>query len=225
MSNYYYLVSLLLLSSSWPCSVQGRSSYGSSSGTAQIVGTKGTPSSATIQSNHHHLFDTLRTKEPEGEDTNYSMYCSSSPIAPSSATASGATETTGTGRTTGSPFHLFSVEQHQSFAHDGFLIVRDLFPRPMLDELINAGETFMANTQKMEAYFTSIEMGMIFQAGNGSGHQQEGGSSATSGTNHTTNSNHTITKAFRNVAFDSILPQAAAELMQLSPSQHVRVLR
>lgn len=201
--SYYYLVSLFL--SSWASAVQGSGS----SGAAQIVGATGTTSSTTIP-NPHHLLSTLRTGRDE-EDDSHSATCSSSNTAPTVTSATGITQWMGAS--------LFSVEQHESFAKDGFLIVQDLFPRQMLDELTSAGESFMANTQKMEAYFSSIEMGMIFQAGSGGTHGSAGG------TNTNSNNNRTITKAFRNVAFDSVLPQAAAELMQLSPSQHVRVLR
>jgi hypothetical protein len=48
-------------------------------------------------------------------------------------------------------------------------------------------------------------MGMIFQAG--------------------IRVNQTITRAFRNVALESVLPRAAAELMQLESTDSVRILR
>jgi hypothetical protein len=185
------LVSLLL--SSWLCRLGAAGAT-----TAQIVGTGTSSAPATVPA--PHLLGTGRTGRG-GEENNHSLYCASPDAASTTTTASRAP-----------PGGLFTAHQHESFARDGFLVAHDLFPRAMLEELTGAGEAFMANAQKMEAYFSSIEMGMIFQAGGGDGPSAG-------------NTNRTITKAFRNVAFDSVLPRAAAELMQLSPSQHVRVLR
>lgn len=99
---------------------------------------------------------------------------------------------------------LFSEEHHAMFERDGFLVVSGLLEEEM-DGLVNAGDLFLQATQKMKSYFSTIEMGMIFQAGKAE--------------------NDTVTKAFRRVALDSILPQAVAELMRLPKSSSVRVLR
>lgn len=185
-NRFFYLVSLLLSS----CACLG----GAGASTSHIVGTRtSTPVSATVS--NRPLLDSLRMGRDE-EESNESMSRPGQNTAPTA---------------TSLPTGLFTLQQHESFARDGFLVMSDMLEVPMLQDLTSAGEAFMANAQKMDAYFSSIEMGMIFQAG-----------SDVSGANNT---NHTVTKAFRKVAFDSVLPRAAAELMQLSPSQHVRVLR
>jgi hypothetical protein len=74
-----------------------------------------------------------------------------------------------------------------------------------LNELVDAAEAFVSHSKKMKAYFSAVEMGMIFQTGS--------------------MYNETSTKAFRRVALDSILPQAAAELMRLGKDSSVRLLR
>jgi hypothetical protein len=99
---------------------------------------------------------------------------------------------------------LFSTEQHEAFDRDGFLLVSNMLDVTMLKELVNASNDFVSQTKKMKAYFSSVELGMIFQAGE---------------------TNRTVTEAFRHVALNSILPHAAAELMRLDPSQRVRVIR
>lgn len=100
---------------------------------------------------------------------------------------------------------LFSADQHDAYERDGFLVVSNLLDTQILQEIVAAGNDFLTQINKMESYFTSIEMGMIFQAGN--------------------QVNQTITRAFRNVALESFLPRAAAELMRLDASESVRVLR
>jgi hypothetical protein len=100
---------------------------------------------------------------------------------------------------------LFSADQHRAFERDGFLVVSNLLGPGMLRDVIMAGNDFLSRTNKSDSYFTSIEMGMIFQAG--------------------IRVNQTITRAFRNVALESVLPRAAAELMQLESTDSVRVLR
>lgn len=100
---------------------------------------------------------------------------------------------------------LFSAEQHHAFERDGFLVVSDLLDAEMLQEIVTAGDNFLDQTNKMESYFASIEMGMIFQAGS--------------------QVNRTITQPFRKVALESRLPDAAAELMRLEPTESIRVLR
>jgi hypothetical protein len=105
---------------------------------------------------------------------------------------------------------LFTREQHESFGRDGFVIVsNNMLGGAMLNELVNASNDFLLESNKMKSYFTAVELGMIFQA---------------SKSNNTNNNN--ITRAFRNVALHSVLPRAAAELMQLDPSnERVRVIR
>lgn len=100
---------------------------------------------------------------------------------------------------------LFTPDQLLLFDRDGFLIVSDLLLDEMKD-LISAGDAFVRASKKMNAYFSTIEMGMIFQAG-------------------MMVANDTITSDFRRVALDSILPQAVAELMRLSKDSNIRVLR
>jgi hypothetical protein len=75
-----------------------------------------------------------------------------------------------------------------------------------MEDFVAAGDAFMADAKKMKSYFSKVEMGMIFQAGKSANQA-------------------TITKAFRHIAFDTILPQAVAELMHLPPTERVRVLR
>jgi hypothetical protein len=194
---------------------------------------------ATVLSSSPPLLDPHAMGRRGGEErNNHSM--SSCPrqnaaapavVATAAAAATDGDYSTPTATAGGGDGLLFSTEQHQSFARDGFLLVSDLLDVTMLQELTGAGNAYMAGAQKMDAYFSSIEMGMIFQAGGSSNSNSDGSSSATTGggssssssSNNTTN--QTITRAFRNVAFDSVLPRAAAELMQLSPSEHVRVLR
>jgi hypothetical protein len=99
---------------------------------------------------------------------------------------------------------LFTKDQLSDFDRDGFLVVSGLLEDEM-DDLISAGDTYIRNSKAMKAYFSSIEMGMIFQAG--------------------TKVNDTMTSAFRRAALDSLIPQAVAELMRLPPGSTVRVLR
>jgi hypothetical protein len=106
---------------------------------------------------------------------------------------------------TGLATKLFTADQHQAFERDGFLVVSGLLDGDM-DDFVEAGDAFVANTKAMKAYFSSLGFGMIFQAGKASNHQ-------------------TVTKAFRHIALDTLLPQAAAELMRLPPTERVRVLR
>jgi hypothetical protein len=125
------------------------------------------------------------------------------------------------------PSRMFSEEQHQSFQRDGFLIVSDLLDKQVLEDIVEAGEDFVDQARVVDSYFSVIEMGMIFQAGGGRtagstkhepGHEND---------HHPTamRLNRNITKAFREVALRSILPRAAAELMQLNQTEQVRVLR
>ena len=99
---------------------------------------------------------------------------------------------------------LLTHDQLSNFDRDGFLVVSGLL-EDEIDDLMSAGNTYVRTTKAMKAYFSSIEMGMIFQAG--------------------TLANDTMTSAFRRVAFDSFIPQAVAELMRLTPGSTVRVLR
>jgi hypothetical protein len=119
---------------------------------------------------------------------------------------------------------LFSVKQHGTFERDGFLVVSDLLGRDVLDEVVTASHDFVAHHKKkhMKSYFSLIEMGMIFQAGS-----RNTSRPLTSNEDTTTHTvlNQTITKAFRKVALESILPRAAAELMRLTDQEQVRVLR
>lgn len=101
-------------------------------------------------------------------------------------------------------YRIFDEDQHASFEKHGFLVVSNLLDEE-LDPLVSASEAFVGASKKSKAYFSSIEMGMIFQAGD--------------------MHNETITKAFRRVALDSVLPQAASELMGLTRESRVRVLR
>eukprot|EP00529_Nitzschia_sp_RCC80_P019167 CAMPEP_0113520992 /NCGR_PEP_ID=MMETSP0014_2-20120614/44398_1 /TAXON_ID=2857 /ORGANISM="Nitzschia sp." /LENGTH=517 /DNA_ID=CAMNT_0000418913 /DNA_START=69 /DNA_END=1622 /DNA_ORIENTATION=+ /assembly_acc=CAM_ASM_000159 len=115
---------------------------------------------------------------------------------------------------------LFSAEQHQAFQRDGFLVISGLLDGTykynnngnhqkvgrhnyvnnneegsLLARLVQSGDEFVSSREKMDAYFSSIEMGMIFNGG------------------PTTN----VTDTFRKVAIESIIPTAAAELLQLDP--------
>ena len=99
---------------------------------------------------------------------------------------------------------IFDEDQHASFEKQGFLVVSNLLDEE-LDPLVRASDAFVGASKKSKAYFSSIEMGMIFQAGD--------------------LHNETSTKAFRRVALDSVLPQAASELMGLTGESRVRVLR
>ncbi len=99
---------------------------------------------------------------------------------------------------------LFTEDQLTMFDEQGFLVVSGLLQDEM-DDLVDAAEAFVGVSKKMKTYFSALEMGMIFQTGS--------------------THNDTSTKAFRRVALDSILPQAAAELMRLGMDSSVRVLR
>lgn len=99
---------------------------------------------------------------------------------------------------------LLTHDQLSNFDRDGFLVVSGLL-EDEIDDLMSAGNTYVRNTKAMKAYFSSIEMGMIFQAG--------------------TSANDTTTSSFRRVALDSLIPQVVAELMRLSPGSTVRILR
>jgi hypothetical protein len=113
-------------------------------------------------------------------------------------------EKVGGGHSTCTSSALFDEEEHAMFERDGFLAVSGRLEEE-IEGLVNAGEAFLQASKKMNSYFSSIEMGMIFRAGKVG--------------------NDTITQAFRRVAFDSILPRAVAELMRLPKSSSVRVLR
>lgn len=99
---------------------------------------------------------------------------------------------------------LFTIEDHRRFDRDGFLVVRGLLDKEIVD-LAEAGDALVEAADKSPSYFSSVEMGVVFRAGNGL----------------ETN----VTNAFRQVAFDSILPRAVAELLHLDKSSSVRVLR
>jgi hypothetical protein len=99
---------------------------------------------------------------------------------------------------------LFTEDQLSMFDEQGFLVVSGLLQDEM-DGLVDAAEAFVGVSKKTNGYFSSLEMGMIFQTGS--------------------THNDTSTKAFRRVALDSILPQAVAELMRLGTDSSVRVLR
>ena len=99
---------------------------------------------------------------------------------------------------------MFTYEHHEQFERDGFLVVSGLLD-DQLEEFVNAGDEYASNAKKSAAYFSIIDMGLVFDAGK-------------------SEDTH-ITKAFRNVAFESKLPQAVAELMRLPPTQNVRLLR
>ena len=103
------------------------------------------------------------------------------------------------------PTRFFSDDEHRAFERDGFLIVSDMLDPQTLQELVMASHCFLDQTKKVDSYFSSIEMGMIFQAGD--------------------QVNQTITRAFRKVALESSFPSAAAELMGVGPTESVRVLR
>jgi len=95
---------------------------------------------------------------------------------------------------------LFSEEQLSTFDEEGFLVVSGLLLDDEMNDLVAAAEAHFNATKKIKAYFSALEMGMIFH-------------------------NETFAKPFRRVALDSILPQAAAELMCLGKDSRVRVLR
>jgi len=99
---------------------------------------------------------------------------------------------------------LFTKEQHESFQKDGFLVISGLLDGE-IDDFVKAGDAFVAQSKKLKAYFSQLEMGVIFRAGS--------------------TMNNTITRSFRRIALESVIPRAAAELMNLSDSQSVRVLR
>jgi len=99
---------------------------------------------------------------------------------------------------------LFTKEQHKSFQKDGFLVISGLLDGE-IDDFVKAGDAFVAQSKKLKAYFSQLEMGVIFRAGS--------------------TMNNTITRSFRRIALESVIPRAAAELMNLSDSQSVRVLR
>ena len=99
---------------------------------------------------------------------------------------------------------IFAREQLESFERDGFLVVSGLLD-DRLEDFVEAGETFVTNAKKMKAYFSALEMGMIFDAGK--------------------SDDPSVIKAFRDVVFESVLPRAVAELMKLPPTENVRVLR
>ena len=99
---------------------------------------------------------------------------------------------------------MFTGEHHDQFERDGFLVVSGLLD-DQLEEFVNAGNEYASKAKKSAAYFSIIDMGLVFDAGKSEDAQ--------------------VTKAFRNVAFESKLPQAVAELMRLPPTQNVRLLR
>ncbi|KAG7361926.1 phytanoyl-CoA dioxygenase family protein [Nitzschia inconspicua] len=137
-----------------------------------------------------------------------------------------------------SPTRLFSEKQHQHFKQDGFLVVSDLLNKEMLSDVVDAGQNFVAQSKTIESYFSLIEMGMIFQAGeteaHGSNENKNNQSNNQGDTHHhkhappslsIANESNGITDAFRKVALTSVLPQAAAELMQLNHTENLRILR
>ena len=106
---------------------------------------------------------------------------------------------------------LFTSQQHDRFQRDGFVIVSGLLD-DQLDEFVQAGHSFASKAKKSAAYFSIIDMGLVFDAAG----ESDGGDDI---------QDARTTKAFRNVAFESKLPQAVAELMHLPPTQNVRLLR
>ena len=99
---------------------------------------------------------------------------------------------------------LFTAEDYEKFDRDGFLIKSGSLNNE-IEDFVAAGDTVVSMSNKSEAFFSAMEMGMIFRAGTGLAAN--------------------VTAAFRRVAFDSILPKAVAELLHVPPSTNIRILR
>ena len=94
-----------------------------------------------------------------------------------------------------------------AYHEEGFVVLRNLLSEDLIERLSSAGTKVAEVGQKFPAYFSVVERGVIFDSGVGGPRSDE-------------------TMTFRDVALYSVIPQVAAELMQLDPKkQNLRVLR
>ena len=102
---------------------------------------------------------------------------------------------------------ILGTEQIEAYARDGFIVLRDILPEDLVARLSASGALVAEVGQRFPSFFSVVERGVIFNSGIGGPRSD-------------------ATMAFREVALYSLIPQIAAELMQLDPSrQNLRVLR
>lgn len=102
---------------------------------------------------------------------------------------------------------ILNTEQKNAYQRDGFILMKNVLNSDLVERLSHAGIGVAEIGQKFPAYFSVVERGVMFDSG-------------------LRDSNSDATKAFREASLFSIIPQIAAELMQLDgKSQNLRVLR
>lgn len=107
----------------------------------------------------------------------------------------------------GSMNRILETEQIEAFEKDGFIVLKDVLSMDLIERLSTAGSGVAELGQRFPPYFSVVERGVFFDSGVGGPRSDE-------------------TRAFREVALYSSIPQIAAELMQLDPlRQNLRVLR
>jgi hypothetical protein len=116
---------------------------------------------------------------------------------------------------------VLSKDQIASYARDGYLYTKGLLSRDVIDDLSMAvHEAVLANPQHPGGYFSLLQSGGIFLNQN----KNENYPSSPSSNSPTTRANNNI---YREVAIQSIIPNAVAELMQLNMERgdNLRLLR
>ena len=102
---------------------------------------------------------------------------------------------------------ILDKEQLVRYERDGFILMKNVISKDLVDRLAEAGIGVAAIGQKFPLYFSVVERGVMFDSGLG-------------------DSNPNATRTFREAALYSTIPQIAAELMKLDKtSQNLRVLR
>jgi hypothetical protein len=118
---------------------------------------------------------------------------------------------------------VLSKDQIASYARDGYLYTKGLLSRDVIDDLSMAvHEAVLANPQHPGGYFSLLQSGGIFLNKNENYPSSPSSNSSTTRANNSSSNN-----IYRQVAIQSIIPNAVAELMQLNLERgdNLRLLR
>lgn len=103
---------------------------------------------------------------------------------------------------------IFTDEDVAFFETEGYIKVSGLLDDKLVENLADAAQQTIQSSPPFPFFYSVSQTGLLF------GSTQEG------------KYNQTTTKAFRDTALYSKLPQAVAELMKLDPQSHnLRILR
>ena len=109
---------------------------------------------------------------------------------------------------------VISDDQLKSYRDDGYIVMSNLLSEDLVNKLEAAGRVIANRGQKFPSYFSVVERGAMFNGILSSADWDE------------SDVDFNVTKAFRQAALYSKIPQIAAELMELdSQTQSLRVLR